>query len=191
MTPFVPQPENRLTLPPESLPEGFDEADRSLDELLGASARQTIEPMGLRDRVFEASISALPATRQPALRLVGSVRDLRPSMVPVWRRVTWSRLAMAASVALAFCVGALMLKTSPKPISTFEVAKVGGPAVLAVKFESTSDAAAVAMSEVNGLPADSIDQLDGQMNYLLQTRDVTSLDDVRGELLTLVAALEM
>jgi hypothetical protein len=29
------------------------------------------------------------------------------------------------------------------------------------------------------------------MNYLLNTRDVASLDDVRGELLTLVAALEM
>jgi hypothetical protein len=189
MTAFSPNPEARPT--PESLPEGFDAADQRIDHLLNANARQMIEPVGLRNRIFEASIAALPAERQPTLRLVGSDIEGGVQVVSARRRLTWSRLAMAASVALAFGIGTLMFMSSPKPNSTMEMAAVDRPHTPAALVPSSTEEAAIAMSDLNKLPAGSIDRLDGQMNYLLNTRDVASLDDVRGELLTLVAALEM
>jgi hypothetical protein len=189
MTAFLPNPEARPT--PESLPEWFDAADQRIDHLLNANARQMIEPVGLRRRIFEASIAALPVERQPALHLVGTDSEGSVHGLAARRRLTWSRMAMAASVALAFGIGTLMFMSSPKPTATMEIAAVDRAHSPAAHVLSSTEAAAIAMSDLNKLPAGSIDRLDGQMNYLLNTRDVASLDDVRGELLTLVAALEM
>ena len=85
--------------------DGIEPADREFDLLLTQMLRQIGEsPAGLADRVFQASVSLLP---QP----VANVDDMTLRFVPaarerlLVRRRAWSRVALAASVALACIAG--------------------------------------------------------------------------------------
>lgn len=85
-------PEHVYEVPPEL---------REVDELLEWHARQQPVPAGLIDRVFDASVGLLPSRRprrQPVLRLEPAITGS-----------LWGRLAMAASIALAFIVAGRML----------------------------------------------------------------------------------
>lgn len=92
----------------ESLSLPFDEevlaVDREIDLLLTQMLQGiATSPAGMADRVFQASVMMLPQ------RVVSDVAPLR--FVPaarertIVRRRTFSRMALAASVAMAFVVG--------------------------------------------------------------------------------------
>lgn len=85
---------------PITLPEDL----RLLDEQLWGAASSSRVPSGMADRVFQASVEHLPGRRvtRPMLRLAGTRANRR---VASWR----SRLAMAASLGMAFVATALFL----------------------------------------------------------------------------------
>lgn len=151
----------------DPLGEGFDPADREIDSRLSDLLRgASVMPFGLPDRVFDASAHLLPtaaARSAPQLRLVGgrSIR-LRNQVTSRW---IVSRVAMAASVALACAIGL----------------KVCLPA--APTADDSANATNWAMFE-------ELDSGYGSLSRLLQTNDMT-LDDVTGELTMLVRAGEM
>jgi hypothetical protein len=80
---------------PEDAYDGPSEL-REVDDLLGRYARRQPTPAGLVDRIYEASVGLLPGRRRQEPVLV-----LRPAFTGSWA----GRLAMAASIALAFFVG--------------------------------------------------------------------------------------
>ena len=171
-------PVNRI----EPLPADFDSEAQQVDALLSAQARRTAVPMGLTDRVFEASVKSLPRSRQPALRLAGSAADVqRRHVLFTLHRTAWGRAAMAASVAIVCGVAWLMLQSSPAPSPDGSLLAIhtAGP-----------DANSLAASG-DMLPVGSLDQLDNDMGYLLNTDTLTSMDEVHQELAMLVASLEM
>jgi hypothetical protein len=97
---------------PEHVYEGPVEL-REVDELLGRYARQQPAPAGLIERVFDASVGMLPSRRrgEPALRLQ-----------PLITTSQWGRLAMAASIALAFFVAArIMVMREPSTLMSPDV----------------------------------------------------------------------
>ena len=149
---------------PEPLPADFPASLRQADELLAREAGQAPVPAGLTDRVFRASVAGLPARRlePPKRRLVAGAVPLRLA--------TWGRLAMAASVALAFVVALrLMREQAPAPLD------LARTAALPVEVEWL-------LMEQAGT--------DGEVTYLLDTRDMT-FAELAGELAMLAANLEM
>ena len=145
---------------------------RSLDAMLARQAGRLRVPPGLIQRVFEASVAGLPSPRQ------------------VWRRAShpepviatvslWSRLALAASIGLAFIVATQSLR------------RPAGPLLLSPEMEL------VLMGDArdtrNGLYRlllDSDVQPLGEVEHLLLTRDMT-FDDLDYDLTMLVADLDM
>jgi hypothetical protein len=144
---------------------------REVDELLEWHARQQPVPAGLIDRVFDASVGLLPShrpRRQPVLRLQPTIMDS-----------LWSRLAMAASIALAFIVAARMLPVSgPGSLLSPDVELVqldyGAPGDLDVhwRFRAREEA------------------WYGQVERLGFTQEM-SFRDLAGDLANLAADLEM
>ena len=100
-------------------------------------------------------------------------------------RVVWGRMAMAASVALVFSIGALMMHTANQSSRPSAIARANpNPAKPAV-------ALAAADTDLETLPVGSVEDLDSRVGYLQGTDDVTSFDQVRREMATLVASLDM
>jgi hypothetical protein len=163
-------------IPP--LPQEFDELQRSIDTQLRQTAHQTIVPMGLSDRVFEASVMLLPRqASEPveirSLRLVGTERS-------IFNRLAWGRLAMAASVLIAAGVGVWMVNQSaPSPVV--------GPGTIVFLDPQPSDSALAA--EFATLPEGAASDVERELSYLLDTNELTSFDDLTGELALLVADL--
>jgi hypothetical protein len=167
----------------DPLPGDFDAQSRQVDELLSVQMRRRAVPMGLSDRVFEASAKLLSRPRQPALRLVDTSADSpRHRLLFTWHRTAWGRVALAASVALAFGVAIMLAQRSPtSPNNRSLVVRTDIGPVTPASFNGQGEM----------IPAGSLDKLDSEMAYLLNTGEMTSLDDVHQELLTLVAVLEM
>ncbi len=77
-----------------------DSALRAIEELLGREAARTGVPPGLARRVYQGSVGGLPVLRrQPRQRPRYEVQPL-----VFGRFAVWGRLAMAASIGLAFIV---------------------------------------------------------------------------------------
>ncbi|MHC4947654.1 MAG: hypothetical protein ACYTG1_05265 [Planctomycetota bacterium] len=153
----------------EPLPGDFEPELLDLDARLVRDARHGRVPSGLVDRVFRASAGLLPAPAPLPLRSPG---------VPATGAL-WGRLAMAASVGLAFVVGSWLLRA--------ERTRPGPPVHVAVA------PAGLATSRVLDREAEQVlFGADGssEVGYLLETRDLT-LDDLSSELAMLVAELEM
>jgi hypothetical protein len=140
-----------------------------VDELLGRYARREPIPAGLVERVFDASVGMLPGRpRQPALRLQ-----------PVITTSLWGRLAMAASIALAFFVaGRILPMREPGSLLSPDVELVlldyagAGDLDVSQRFRELEEARY------------------GAMERLLVTRDMT-FRDLAGDLANLAADLEM
>jgi hypothetical protein len=153
---------------PEHVYEGPPEL-REVDELLGRYARREPVPAGLVERVFDASVGMLPSRRrQPVLRLQ-----------PVITTSLWGRLAMAASIALAFVVAGRIL-----PVR--EPSSLHSPAVVLVPPEY----AGAQDLDVSQRFRDLEEEHYGAVERLLVTRDLT-FRDLAGDLANLVADLEM
>lgn len=138
--------------------------------MLRAYARGRPVPSGLADRVFEASAALLP--RQAA---APRGRTWTWSSQPFTVGSLWGRLAMAASIALAFFVAARMAPHAA-------VAPPLSPDVELVLLELAGDS--------DGLLADFDDPVVGRVEHLLVTRDMT-FQDLTSDLAALAADLEM
>jgi len=162
------------------LPNEFDELERLIDAQLRASARQGAVPMGLSGRVFEASVMLLPKQASEtvevrSLRLVGTERS-------IFNRLAWGRLAMAASVLIAAGVGVWMMNQSAPPSLVAIVPN--GPLTGDSNFLDPMLA-----SDFATLPEGAASDVERDLSYLLDTNELTSFDDLTGELALLVADL--
>jgi hypothetical protein len=134
---------------------------REVDAMLAEYARRSPVPAGLADRVFNASAGLLPARRR---------RDRVLRLQPVSPVSTWGRLALAASIALAFFVAARVLPFGrPTPLLSPDVE------LILLEFAGVGDL------DEPGYAA---------VEHLLVTRDMT-FRDLTSDLANLVADLEM
>ena len=138
---------------------------REIESLLSSYVRRQAVPPGLARRVYSASVPLLPGRRAKteALRLT-----------PVNLGSIWGRLALAASIRLAFVIGARVMITSPRPqpLLTPEVELV------LAEYAGATDHLLADMAEF------------GQVEHLLVTRDMT-FNDLTTDLAALAADLEM
>jgi hypothetical protein len=154
---------------PDNVYEGPVEL-REVDDLLGRYAGRQPVPAGLVERVFDASVGMLPSRRrrEPALRFQ-----------PVITTSLWGRLAMAASIALAFFVaGRILPMREPSSLLSPDVELVlleyagSGEVEVSRRFRELEEARY------------------GAVERLLVTRDMT-FRDLTGDLANLLADLEM
>ena len=138
---------------------------REVEARLSEWARRQPLPRGLADRIFDASVSLLPARRPRRDRVA------RPEPVtafPAWARLG-GRLALAAAIALAF----------------FTAIRVMPPAggVLTRNVE-------MVLLEYAGGDAGFLDPRFAQVEHILMTRDMT-FGDLASELTQVAEDLEM
>ena len=156
---------------PEPLPREVEPPLRELDLHLADLAAHVARaaPEGLEQRVFAASVADLPRAAVPAggdrLRLVPA--PTRRSRRRVLKRSAWSQLALAASLGLAFVLTSVFM---PDRAVVVNVA---------------------AAAELDWLEEEPIDEFDGAVASLLDTATLSSLDEVTGELETLLDDLGM
>ncbi len=138
---------------------------REVDADLSAWARRQAVPPGLADRVFDASVGLLPVRR---------IRPARANRLdsligfPAWAGLG-GRLALAASIALAFFVAVRVMPPA------------GG--VLTRNLE-------MVLLEYAGGDAGFLDPRFAQVEHILMTRDMT-FGDLTNELAQVVQDLEM
>ncbi len=137
-----------------------------IDSMLSREARRQSVPEGLIERVFDASVGGLPGPRR------ARVYRLEPPR----RASLWGRLAIAASIGLAFAVATLFVR--PRPLLSLEVELV--------LLGDTQDT----QSEIDRLLGGYGESTLGPVEHLLLTRDLT-FKDLTSELAMLAADLEM
>ena len=151
---FEREPANQRPLPPDL---------QAVDDLLAREARHLhATPVGLAQRVFEATVDLLPNRREA---------PLQPLAVIGPRSVRWGRLAMAASVVLAGMVWMALFT----PASLAEQVAAADE-----EFQGFHDEA---------IWDDVVSQGLGHMNYLLTSYETTPGHLVR-EVDTLADELE-
>jgi hypothetical protein len=167
----------------DPLPADCSPLERQVDELLAENALRTMSlPATLADRIFDASASQLPL---PAtLKIAGTQSTGRSLLVP---GLTWGRLALAASLGLAFCVCMMIVRLPSSRSAAPDVHSMASGHGRAVG----TDQRALMAAEMESLPATSIDDVNARMSYLWESDDLNSLDEVRGEMNKLIAALDM
>jgi anti-sigma-K factor RskA len=154
----------------EPLPGDFSPDLQAIDERLAELAAQSVVRSDLSQRVFAASVQNLPAN-------VGGNRNLR-FVDRVWGgRQAWGQFAMAASVAIAFGI-ALWFVQGPHTNPINNVATLN------------SDVDVSVVSMLRHLPAEP-SHLENEFDYLLETSDLTSPDEITSELAMLVREMEM
>lgn len=146
----------------EPLPDDFSSAERTVDRHLSDAARQAPVRIGLSRRVFEASVDLLPRAARPAPTLAGPWS---------WNRLVWSRLALAACLVI---VGTLAVRFLPHNATRWPELDAAPLDELALMFGD-----------------ESTGQIDSDFAYLLDTHDLTSPDEITGELAMLVSDLGM
>ena len=114
------------TTPPEALPGGFENDLRSIDREMTRYAWSIAPPVGLSERVFSASATNLP---RPRMRLSATVHESAPRHRQSLYRLTWSRVALAASVGLAFVITSSLMRA---PVAVI------GPKLVRELFPDTS-----------------------------------------------------
>ena len=135
---------------------------REVQATLAAWARQQPVPLGLEDRVFDASVGRLPVRRARV------ARPERVTAFPAWARLG-GRLALAASIALAFFAAARVMPSARRPL-TRNVEMV--------------------LLEYAGGNAGFLDPRFAQVEQILMTRDMT-FGDLTSELARVAQDLEM
>ena len=135
---------------------------------LSAWARRQPAPPGLADRVFDASVGLLPARR---VRRPRTMQLQRPASLRTRVSAWGSRLALAASIALAVFIGNRVL-----PL-------VGFNGILAPDVEM------VLLESAGGLPG-LLDPRFAEVEDILLTRDMT-FGDLTGDLARIAHDLEM
>jgi hypothetical protein len=147
----------------DQTPTEFREVEARIADWAG---RQAVPP-GLADRIFDASVGLLPERRGRRLPL--------PRMPRLWslsaRGGLGGRLALAASIALAFLVA---VRVSPRPGDTNRLT----PGVETVLLEYA------------GGQQGFTDSRFAQVEHILMTRD-TTFGDLTNDLARVVANLEM
>ena len=133
-----------------------DSALRAIEGLLAREAARTVVPPGLAHRVYQGSVGGLPITSQPRRRPRSRLQPLVLS-----RFAVWGRLAMAASIGLAFIVAST----------------VGSPTRLA----ALSPDVELVLLDLAGL---------GDVDHLLITREMT-FRDLAGDVAAMAVALDM
>ncbi len=141
---------------------------REVEAALSAWARRQPVPPGLADRVFDSSVGLLPARRLRRFRPM----QHQPQLSLRTRMSAWgSRLALAASIALALFIGhRVLLPAELSPLLT--------PAVEMVLLESAG-----------GWPG-LLDSRFAEVQDILLTRDMT-FGDLTGDLARIARDLEM
>ncbi len=148
----------------DQIPTEFHEVEARLSDW----ARRQPVPPGLADRVFDASVGLLPARRVRRVRAM----QLQPPTSLRTRVSAWgSRLAMAASIALAVFIGHRVL-----PLS-------GVSGVLAPDVEM------VLLEFAGGMPG-LLDPRFAEVEDILLTREMT-FGDLAGDLARIAYDLEM
>lgn len=150
--------------PLESLPIDFAWELRRLDERIAETVADEQTPAGLVDRVYAASVEQLP------------MRNRRPRQRATVDRghALMGRLALAASLGLAFMVAALVLRTpttEPAPINDVEV----------VPIAKTTDCCTPLSQEALLVLAGWSEEDEAGVAYLVDTHG-TTLADVTDEL---------
>jgi hypothetical protein len=197
----------RLHLPDplllDHLPVECSLAEHRIDGLIGdlAFADKAAAPVDLADRIFQASVSQLPASGEVVTMALagrtehwGEARTAATMQRWSLRNLAWSRIAMAASVGLAFCVCLVVLRSPAHRASGPVLAAGHSNDNMLARADAASARASLLtsrMADLNAPGTDSIDDVNRRMGYLLETDDLNSLDDVRGELNQLIAALNM
>ncbi len=164
--------------PSEPLPVVFSAAERRIDSLLREQALHQPLAADLADRIYRASRAELP---RQTLRLQPAAAKQSAALLWSKRSTMWSRLALAASLALAFCVCITLMNSGRSTPSSNSVARIS---------PSHRSPRTPTVAEIESLPASSIDEIDTRMGYLLETDDVKSFEQMRSELNTLIASLE-
>lgn len=129
---------NDLNTSPEPLSAEYGLDLQEIDDLLQRSARRTSIPRELADNVYDVTVGLL-------------LKRLDPIPLASRRETAWTRLAMAASLGLAFLVAALFMRV---------------PAQAA----HSPSASTVSILEVERL------FVEPSVDYLLETRDITYTD---------------
>ncbi len=157
----------RMTLRSDENPVDRLADDRELELLLRAEASRLERRAGLADRIFAASVGQLPARQRP----VRTPWMLRPGRLTLGSM--WGRLAMAASIGLAFFVG---LRTLPPTAAVWPLLSTEAELVL-LEFAGAS-------YDIFG------DSAFVEVEHLLVTRDMT-FRDLTSDLAALADDLEM
>jgi hypothetical protein len=147
----------------DDLPGDLESSLVVIDKQLAADAAQQAVPEGLIDRVYDASVELLP--------------DDQLAPIPITLRFSkssWGRLAMAASLAVAFVLGARVLRTSPPQ-----------PVVVPTYVSNTQLSREAELVVIDTLGVQST-----RMQDLVTMRDAT-YDELTAEIAVLVAELEM
>jgi hypothetical protein len=156
--------------PLEALPKEFEADLRRVDARLYELAGRIAMPEGLTERTFEASRRDLPQTA-PRLRVVVGPPPSSRRLLLATRRQWWGRLAMAASLTLAFVVGSVFVRHAAPPAGD-------QPDVHLAYFNEA-------------LAEESSDLGEGMFVTYSAVETVSSVDDVEGELRAMLADLEL
>ena len=164
--------------PPENLPGSLEPELKRLDARLTRDAGHLDLPPGLADRVFEASVGRLPAQRYR----FQTVETISTSRRLVLRRQVWARVALAASLAVAFVMSAQILMKTSSPVEPDVFAGITEPLeILIPEMSPVSDDRFVVLQRdaeqlLFALAAGGMDDF----SYMAMTREIT-LDDLNDE----------
>jgi hypothetical protein len=146
----------------ESLPPTFDRELLELDALLQRHVARTSVPRNLADAVYDVTIGLLWKRQSSIPMHSAGGRALHVT--------AWSRLSMAAAVAMAFVVSGIFMQVPLDGARSSQVAGLLSSEVEGVLFEPGSG------SE--------------DLWYLFETRDAT-FDDLEGDVRDLLQELEL
>ena len=178
---------NSTSNSPEPLPDSFEPDLRRLDARLTHEAKHHDIPPGLAGRVFDASVGQLPASGYQ----FETFQTPNTARKTASRRQSWSRVALAASVLLAFTFSARMLLNQSGPAPVDPVAKAPEASTLPVlpDMQLASNQTELALShDAVWLLFDFASNGDEDISYLSQTSDIT-LDGLHNELATIITVL--
>ncbi len=154
----------------DPLPSDYPEDLISLDAQISQMAAEQNLPEGLTDRVFAASRVHLAASDDRTATIPDRLH--RPHFGVRVLRTMWSgRLAMAASLAVAFLTTIMLMRL---PLTKMETAI---PATVLVSDLDWPDGEPVFIED--------------EVAYLFETEDLTSHDNLADDIQSILAELEM
>lgn len=154
-----------LDVRPEPLPGSFEPGLRAVDDLLHRAAARTSMSRAVADAVYDVTVGMI-WQRQAPLPMVVTRRSMRETM--------WSRLSLAAAVAMAFTLALMALRAPATATDETRMAGLLPASVEHILLES-------------GVGRHG----SGDLWYLIETRDLDSSDAVFGDLHRLVDEMEM
>ena len=188
----------------EPLPEEFSADLLRIDALIARQAaadqQQMLRVTGeMNERVFAASASLLPLRHGRAPHRKPVVAEAHSLRFVLWgmTHTTRGRLAMAASVAIAFGITVMVLNGpaqkggGAKLVTKAPARAPGSPRNAgATRMAARGDASPFAEADADLLPSVTADDVERQVAYLLDSDGLRTLDDVRSEM-TFLASLDI